>query len=328
MSLPKEHACSLPPLFLAALPNEMLFNIVVQLDPFTVLQGLGSSCFALYQVLASDELWQAMFQARFRVVIDSAFFGICPLPSPNRSWRAHFFDFAHNWMLQAKASLRAGDGELSSPTSGRAIVRIWGHVYDVSDYVDDHPGLPAFLLSAAGTDATAVFKLAGHSDNARHILHRFAAPHLDVFWPSRRQLAPLGGEPRRRDSPSEHKSGEHHLPPAWKRALCALCLLLGSRRGRGALLDAAMDLLHAVVVDLERTGRDPHMVSAPWRTGGIQRFVPVVWRLACDELSATARALSQPIEARTISRTPTACCLVRAKQHHVLATPGSGHTCV
>lgn len=43
-------------------------------------------------------------------------------------------------------------------------------VYDVSSFVDEHPGGEEVLLDVAGQDATEAFEDVGHSDEAREIL--------------------------------------------------------------------------------------------------------------------------------------------------------------
>ncbi|KAB8218442.1 hypothetical protein BDV33DRAFT_192695 [Aspergillus novoparasiticus] len=46
-------------------------------------------------------------------------------------------------------------------------------VYDVTKYLEDHPGGSAILLEVAGTDATEAFEEVGHSDEAREQLEPF-----------------------------------------------------------------------------------------------------------------------------------------------------------
>ena len=92
-------------------------------------------------------------------------------PESNMPWRLHYLDFGRTWMLRAKEV-------------GRAVFTIHDHVYDATEYLHWHPGSSEFLLAAAGTDATELFELAGHSQNARRILKRFATPHLDPIQPS------------------------------------------------------------------------------------------------------------------------------------------------
>jgi cytochrome b involved in lipid metabolism len=46
-------------------------------------------------------------------------------------------------------------------------------VYDVTKYLDDHPGGAEVLLEQAGQDATDMFEDIGHSQDARLVLHTF-----------------------------------------------------------------------------------------------------------------------------------------------------------
>lgn len=45
-----------------------------------------------------------------------------------------------------------------------------GRVYDVSKYIDEHPGGEEVVLDVAGIDATEAFNDIGHSDDAHDIL--------------------------------------------------------------------------------------------------------------------------------------------------------------
>lgn len=46
-------------------------------------------------------------------------------------------------------------------------------VYDVTKYLEDHPGGSAILIEVAGTDATEAFEETGHSDEARDELVQY-----------------------------------------------------------------------------------------------------------------------------------------------------------
>jgi cytochrome-b5 reductase len=46
-------------------------------------------------------------------------------------------------------------------------------VYDVTKYLEDHPGGSAILIEVAGTDATEAFEEIGHSDEARDELAQY-----------------------------------------------------------------------------------------------------------------------------------------------------------
>lgn len=45
-----------------------------------------------------------------------------------------------------------------------------GQVYDVTSYLDEHPGGEEVIADCAGTDATEAFNDIGHSDDAHEIL--------------------------------------------------------------------------------------------------------------------------------------------------------------
>ncbi|XP_059315988.1 cytochrome b5 [Lycium ferocissimum] len=58
-------------------------------------------------------------------------------------------------------------------------VVIDGKVYDVSTYLDEHPGGDGVLLDATGKDATDEFEDAGHSKDARELMEKFFIGELD-----------------------------------------------------------------------------------------------------------------------------------------------------
>ncbi|CAI9096440.1 OLC1v1032591C3 [Oldenlandia corymbosa var. corymbosa] len=51
-------------------------------------------------------------------------------------------------------------------------------VYDVSAYLDEHPGGDDVLLTATGKDATDEFEDAGHSKSARELMEKFCIGRL------------------------------------------------------------------------------------------------------------------------------------------------------
>jgi cytochrome b involved in lipid metabolism len=48
-----------------------------------------------------------------------------------------------------------------------------GKVYDVTKYLEDHPGGPVVLTNRAGKEVTKPFEDAGHSDNAQKKMKDF-----------------------------------------------------------------------------------------------------------------------------------------------------------
>lgn len=53
-------------------------------------------------------------------------------------------------------------------------------VYDVSKFIDEHPGGEEVMLDVAGQDATEAFNDVGHSDEAREILSRMHIGDLNA----------------------------------------------------------------------------------------------------------------------------------------------------
>jgi len=61
--------------------------------------------------------------------------------------------------------------ELRQHTTKESIwVLINKKVYDVTNFIDEHPGGDEVILSEAGKDATEAFEDVGHSDEARALL--------------------------------------------------------------------------------------------------------------------------------------------------------------
>ncbi|MQM21070.1 hypothetical protein Taro_054102 [Colocasia esculenta] len=54
-----------------------------------------------------------------------------------------------------------------------------GKVYDLTEYLDEHPGGDDVLISAAGKDATYEFEDAGHSKTARELMKGFCVGEVD-----------------------------------------------------------------------------------------------------------------------------------------------------
>ncbi|KAI9310130.1 cytochrome b5 [Dichotomocladium elegans] len=58
-------------------------------------------------------------------------------------------------------------------------VVIHNKVYDITKFVQEHPGGEEVLLDEAGKDATESFEDIGHSDEAREILEKYLIGELD-----------------------------------------------------------------------------------------------------------------------------------------------------
>ncbi|KAH7839426.1 hypothetical protein Vadar_004002 [Vaccinium darrowii] len=68
---------------------------------------------------------------------------------------------------------------------------IAGKVYDVTPFMDDHPGGDEVLLSATGKDATNDFEDVGHSDSAREMMEKYYIGEIDQSTvPAKRNYTP------------------------------------------------------------------------------------------------------------------------------------------
>ncbi|XP_050277553.1 cytochrome b5 [Quercus robur] len=61
-------------------------------------------------------------------------------------------------------------------------VVIDGKVYDVTTYLDEHPGGDDVVLAATGKDATEEFEDAGHSKSAKELMETFCIGELDTTF--------------------------------------------------------------------------------------------------------------------------------------------------
>ncbi|KAK7834595.1 cytochrome b5 [Quercus suber] len=68
---------------------------------------------------------------------------------------------------------------------------ISGKVYDVTAFMEDHPGGDEVLLSATGKDATNDFEDVGHSDSAREMMGKYYIGEIDASTvPQKRTYIP------------------------------------------------------------------------------------------------------------------------------------------
>ncbi|RLV89994.1 Cytochrome b5 [Spathaspora sp. JA1] len=64
-----------------------------------------------------------------------------------------------------------------------------GKVYDISQYIDEHPGGEEVILDVAGGDCTEAFDDIGHSDEAHEILKKLYIGNLKGAAPTQAKHA-------------------------------------------------------------------------------------------------------------------------------------------
>lgn len=58
------------------------------------------------------------------------------------------------------------------------LIVIHNNVYDVTDFLNEHPGGEEVLLEQSGNDATEAFEDVGHSTDAREMMNKFKVGEL------------------------------------------------------------------------------------------------------------------------------------------------------
>lgn len=66
---------------------------------------------------------------------------------------------------------------------------IHGIVYDITNYLEDHPGGEEVMLDRTGQDATTDFEDVGHSEEARKELEKFQVGKLEGYDPATAKAA-------------------------------------------------------------------------------------------------------------------------------------------
>lgn len=112
------------------------------------------------------------------------------------SWRRFFFDFDSSWLdwclvghnrrpvteQERKAKAESSGKDVLS--EWRCLVGIHGSIYNLTNFLEEHPGSPETLLDNSGGDATEIFEDVGHSRIARHMMPSLCLiPALPVLTP-------------------------------------------------------------------------------------------------------------------------------------------------
>ena len=112
-----------------------------------------------------------------------------PEPEPTADSKGRPFMCARSCAAPPLAEARFPDQRVHSRRSSRAALAkhdqredVWmtihNKVYDITKYLDDHPGGEEVLMDRAGQDGTEDFEDVGHSKDARDQLHKYELGEL------------------------------------------------------------------------------------------------------------------------------------------------------
>jgi len=189
------------------------------------LFSLRACCNVLQLQINQPQVWKRALHERHRDVIRILFDGRLPPPDDTSAhgWRRHLLTFETSWLEMARASTGrcllqmsqdcvnsdssylgvppprsdlTWKGTVSLPftslsmpisfaLSCRQPYRNLTSIFDVTPFVEEHPGTDRLLLDAAepGCDATQLFDRAAHSDQARALLRSMMVPGLEAIPP-------------------------------------------------------------------------------------------------------------------------------------------------
>ncbi|POM63437.1 Cytochrome b5 reductase with F-box domain, partial [Phytophthora palmivora] len=146
---------------LVNLPCDVLHELLLFLSPKD-LATCPVVCRALELSVgdAAETLWRRVFQRDFGEPGDR-FGRVFPI----ECWRQ--FYFRHHLSRAVEIA------RLLDITDDRKCVAIEGQVYDITDFLDLHPGGPHVIGDAVGTDATVIWDQFRHSEEAKESMQQF-----------------------------------------------------------------------------------------------------------------------------------------------------------
>ncbi|KAJ5536018.1 Cytochrome b5 [Penicillium frequentans] len=137
-------------------------------------------------------------------------------------------------------------------------------IYDITKYIEDHPGGSAILIEVAGTDATEAFEETGHSDEARDELARYYvgdlpseehAETVEIYRPNFEQVAQKAVVTVRKSSSGRLSALIRAVIKLGLTGALGAAAVTGYRQGWGPLLQSLQHLSHrALAILSSRSG--------------------------------------------------------------------------
>eukprot|EP00639_Heterosigma_akashiwo_P000948 CAMPEP_0194579116 /NCGR_PEP_ID=MMETSP0292-20121207/13287_1 /TAXON_ID=39354 /ORGANISM="Heterosigma akashiwo, Strain CCMP2393" /LENGTH=382 /DNA_ID=CAMNT_0039431955 /DNA_START=361 /DNA_END=1505 /DNA_ORIENTATION=+ len=151
--------------------QNQLIHVSSFLQPEDLVR-LGQTCKGGNKSCQTDLVWKKQWENRFgKLIVTNAWkkclefwdisWEVFVRKPPSQGWKRFFFEFEASWINM----VAAGHDTLSS-----CLIGIEGGLYDITNFIDLHPGSPETLLENAGRDVTQFFNEVGHSATARRLM--------------------------------------------------------------------------------------------------------------------------------------------------------------
>ena len=169
------------------------FNTDIHLTIATYLHtndiiSLSVSCITLYEELSDDLIWEQLWILRYsniwtdfhdiRLLREIHWDPMCNWGPPQSGWFVFYLEFEYCWANWLFAGCNNKD---------LCYAVLYGEVYNVTEFVPQHPGSSETLLEQCGGDATQTFIDISHSRVANQMTKRYkvgvaayVAPHEDT----------------------------------------------------------------------------------------------------------------------------------------------------
>jgi hypothetical protein len=152
---------------LVDLPLDVQMRLIAFAGGRTIPE-VACTCSALRPLGGNEQLWRAAFEVCFHPVLTRWLHGVQPESLSQQTWRGAYARFERAWVSCVYME------------TGTVLFRLSGRLFDVTDFMDRHPGGP--FLSAADLrdekpfDVGRAFDLVGHSASAVEQLERMLVP--------------------------------------------------------------------------------------------------------------------------------------------------------
>lgn len=169
---------------LAALPIDLQIRII-RFGGGQAIPAVASTCTSLQPLGNTEHLWKEAFDETFAPILKRWFedgHKIACLQCVH-SWRSRYIRFERCWMSAVFSE------------TGTMLLRLHGHLYDITDFMDRHPGGPILLaedlLKTESLDVGTAYDMVGHSWSADLELKRMLVrpPPGRRCWPAPRVVA-------------------------------------------------------------------------------------------------------------------------------------------